>query len=69
MMFGGMWIFWLFLIGLGFYFWGYGPRYYRRPRVHRYEDNPFEIARARLARGEITVQEYEEIIKTLKTSA
>jgi uncharacterized membrane protein len=68
MMFGGMWMFWLFLIGFGFYFWGYGPRCYRRPRALRYEDNPFEIARTRLARGEITVQEYEEIINTLKTS-
>lgn len=63
-----MWMFWLFLIGFGFYFWGYGPRWYRRPRALRYENNPFEIARTRLARGEITVQEYEEIINTLKTS-
>ena len=60
-----MWIFWLVLIGCGFYFWGYGPRYYRRPRMYRYEESPFEIARARLARGEINPEEFQKRLTLL----
>jgi uncharacterized membrane protein len=64
---GGMLWFWLLLLGCGFWFWGYRPRYYpRRYRYYRYHDDPFEITRARLAKGDITIQEYEEIMSTLK---
>jgi uncharacterized membrane protein len=60
-----MWI-WVFIIG-GLCYWGWGwfkPRRYRR--YDSYPSDPLEIARERLAKGEITVQEYEEIKKTLK---
>jgi len=40
----------------------------RRYRYHAYHDDPYEIARERLARGEITVQEYDAIIEKLGKS-
>lgn len=60
----GMW-FWLFiLIGVGYLFYlSYRPRSYRVQR-----ENPLEVARLRLARGEITSEEFEEIRKTLEKS-
>jgi uncharacterized membrane protein len=62
-MFGGMWIFWLFLIGCGWLLWDYRPRYYHRRRYHR--EDPVEVARMRLARGEITIEEFEKIKETV----
>ena len=59
-----MWI-WVLIFG-GFCYWGWGwfrPRRYRRYSSSR---DPLEIARERLARGEITPQEYEEIKRTLE---
>lgn len=58
-----MWI-GLLVIGLLAY-WAYGwyrPRGYRAYPVER---TPLEIAQERLARGEITSEEYEEIRKKL----
>jgi uncharacterized membrane protein len=65
-MFGGMWIFWLFLIGCGWLLWDYRPRHYRR-RIYERED-PVEVARMRLARGEITIEEFEKIKETILNS-
>ncbi|MCW3992254.1 MAG: SHOCT domain-containing protein [Candidatus Bathyarchaeota archaeon] len=39
------------------------PRTYRRPR-----EDPLEVARIRLARGEITAEEFEKIRETLEGS-
>ena len=64
--FGGMMWIWILLFG-GFCWWGWGwfrPRRYR----HYYRNDPYEIARERLARGEITAQEYDEIVKKLGNS-
>jgi uncharacterized membrane protein len=66
-MFGGMWIFWLFLLGCGFFFWGYGPRYYPR-RAYDNRENPIELARKRLAKGEITIEEFEKIKEAILNS-
>jgi putative membrane protein len=59
---GGGMIYWLLILGvLGYFLW-----FYYRPRrpTYRVED-PLEIAKRRLARGEITPEEYEEIKRKL----
>ena len=62
MMGGGMWFWPLFLAGLGYIVW-----YSFRPRGHRYiHEDPVEVARMRLAKGEITVEEFESIRKAVK---
>ena len=60
----GSW-FWLILIaGCGWFFW-WGPRpRYRR----RYRETPLESARGRYARGEISGEEFEEMIENLQRS-
>ncbi|MHA2394371.1 MAG: hypothetical protein ACXAEX_20730 [Promethearchaeota archaeon] len=74
MMFGywgmgwGMWFWLIMLFGCGWFFWGWWrPRPRRHRRYKRYED-PFEIARTRYARSEITLEEYEAIRKTLEST-
>ena len=63
MMGGGMWFWPLFLAGLGYLVW-----YSYRPRRRRYiRDDPVEVARNRLAKGEITVEEFESIRKVVKS--
>ncbi len=58
-----MWIWVLIFCGLCYWGWGwFRPRRYRR---YSYRQDPLEIARERLARGEITPEEYEEIKRTL----
>ena len=61
-----MWI-WVFLVG-GLCWWGWGWFRPRRYRHYSYRNDPYEIARERLAIGEITAQEYDEIVKKLRTS-
>ena len=63
---GWMWI-WVLLFG-GFCWWGWGWFRPRRYRHYNYRNDPYEIARERLARGEITAQEYDEIVKKLGNS-
>jgi putative membrane protein len=59
----GMWFWLLILIGVGYLFY----LSYRPPRTYRMErEDPLEVARIRLARGEITSEEFEEIRKTLE---
>lgn len=60
----GSW-FWLILIaGCGWFFW-WGPRpRYRR----RYRETPLESARGRYAKGEISREEFEEILENLQRS-
>ena len=58
---GWMMWFWVFLIcGFGYWLWWYGPRGYPRRRYEVRED-PIELAEARLAKGEITLEEYKKI--------
>lgn len=59
-----MWV-WVLIIG-GMCYWGWSWFRPRRHRYYSYRSDPLEIARERLARGEITSQEYEEIKKTLE---
>jgi uncharacterized membrane protein len=57
----GMWIWPLVLAGLGYLAW-----YSFRPRRRRYiREEPVEVIRMRLARGEITVEEFESIRKAV----
>ncbi len=65
---GGMMWFWVIMIfGCGSWFFWYRPRHYRayRPYRHMRQDDPLDIAAARLARGEISFEEYERIKKAL----
>jgi len=58
----GMWFWFLILVGVGYLFYlSYRPRTYRSQR-----EDPIEVAKLRLARGEISSEEFEEISKTLK---
>lgn len=71
---GGMMWFWVIMIfGCGSWFFGFRPRRYWRYRSHRpyrhmRQDNPLNIASARLVRGEISFEEYERIKKALLDS-
>ncbi len=51
------WIFWIVLIGLAIYWWNQNS--------NKVRETPEEILKKRLARGEITVEEYEELKKKL----
>ena len=63
MMGGGMWFWFLIIAGLGYLFWAS-----YRPSTHRYiRDDPVEVARTRLARGEITLEEFERIKKAIES--
>jgi uncharacterized membrane protein len=57
----GMWFWFLALAGLSYlaYMWF-------RPRRRVVGEDPLEFARIRLARGEITAEEYEELVRRLK---
>ena len=60
---GGMWL--GFLLLAAFAYWIYSSTY--RPWAYRgRRETPLEIARQRLARGEISVEEFEEIKKNLQ---
>jgi uncharacterized membrane protein len=60
----GSWFWLIMILGCGWFFW-WGPRpRYRR----RYRDTPLESARGRYARGEISREEFEEILENLQRS-
>lgn len=60
----GMWFWLLIIIGFGYLFYTSAiPRTYR-PR----KEDPMEVARHRLANGEITLEEFERIRKALEGS-
>ncbi len=63
MVFGGFWmlVFWAAIIGL--VVWGISRTSRRDDRDHI--DSPMEIAKRRLARGDLTRDEYEELTKAL----
>ena len=64
---GGMWIWLLLLMGGGMYFFMWWSRSNRFGSYQRYDEDPLEVARMRLAKGEITPEEYEEIRKTIES--
>jgi len=58
----GMWFWLLVLIGVGYLFY-----VSTLPRTSRWKrEDPLEVARLRLARGEITPEEFEKIRETLE---
>ena len=64
---GGMWWVLMLLIGCGFWFWGYRPRYSPK-RIINPRETPLELARVRLANGEITIEEFEKIKEAILNS-
>lgn len=66
MLFGGLWmlLFWGLIIGL--VVWGVNRATGNRSDARSMEETPMEIARKRLARGEITTEQFEELRKTLQ---
>ena len=59
----GWWavFFWvLVIVGLSYLFWLY------RPRRGYAGDDPIQVARRRYARGEITEEEYDKIVKKIR---
>ena len=58
-----IWLAILILMGLGIWTW-----YQRRPRITQGENNPLAILELRLARGDITPEEYDEIRRRLASS-
>jgi len=63
----GMWIWFLLFMGCVWFFFMWWPRPYRHRSHRRYREDPLEVAQMRLARGETTQKEYEEIRKTLES--
>jgi putative membrane protein len=59
----GMWFWLLILAGVGYLFYTT-----RLPTTYRRREEPIEVARMRLARGEITQEEFENVRKTLENS-
>jgi uncharacterized membrane protein len=62
---GGMWIWFILFMGCGMMFFMRWPRMFRY-RLHQRFEDPLEVARMRLARGEITPEEFERIKKTIE---
>ncbi len=60
-----MWIWFLLIMGCGMFFFMRWPRRYRYRIYQRYEEDPLEVARMRLAKGEITPEEFEKIRETI----
>jgi len=62
-----MWIGILFLFGCGWFFFWWLPHPYRNRRYQRVREDSLEMARMRLAKGEITLDEYEALGKTIES--
>ncbi len=62
----GMWIWFILFIVGGWFFFNWWSRSSGYQRYGRYEEAPIEVARMRLAKGEITPEEFEDILKTLE---
>ena len=64
MMGWGMWFWFLILAGLGYLFWvSYRPR-----RMRYVTEDALEIVQMRLARGEITLEEFKKIEEAILNS-
>ena len=64
---GMMWLWVLLIFGAGYWFWWYRPQDIPRRR-YMSREAPLEIAKARLAKGEITFEEFDEIKKAVQNS-
>jgi uncharacterized membrane protein len=66
----GWWaiLFWVLVIGgLAYLFWLYRPRGGYRPiEEYRPQEDPVELARLRYARGEISEEEFDKIVKKIR---
>ena len=64
--FGGVWMvaFWAIIIGV--IVWGVSKVVGGSPGRNQSEDTPLEIARKRLARGEITREQFDELTEVLQ---
>ncbi|HKW43308.1 MAG TPA: SHOCT domain-containing protein [Thermoplasmata archaeon] len=69
--FGFWWIFLLFFLFWGFRWWGGGWGWYGRPwgGYYRYHDDAHAILRTRYARGEITREQFEQMMRDLEQHA
>jgi uncharacterized membrane protein len=72
-MWGGMGMGWgiliylLVFLGCSWFFLFWWPRPYRYGSYQRYEEDPLEVARMRLAKGDITPEEFERIRNTIES--
>lgn len=68
MVFGGVWTvaFWALVIWLVVWMVSRLTSGHGEGQARRDEETPLEIARKRLARGEISREEYEELVKVLR---
>ena len=64
---GDMWIWFLLFMGCGMFFLMWWPRPFRFRPYRQFEEDPLKVARMRLAKGEITPEEYERIKKTIES--
>ena len=62
-----MWIWFLLFIGGGWFFFTWWSRSSRYQRYGRFEEGPLEVARMRLAKGEITPEEFERLRNTIES--
>ncbi len=60
----GSWFWLIMILGCGWFFWWRPRPRYRR----RYRETPLESARSRYAKGEISREEFEEILENLQRS-
>jgi len=62
-----MWAWIPLLLGCGWFFFWWLPRSNRYGGYRRYDEEPLEVAKMRLANGEISPEEFEEIRKTIES--
>ncbi len=58
-------IFILLVVGLVMYVFGWRPRGFNFPSVHDQNKSPMDILKERYARGEINLEQYEEMRREL----
>ena len=72
-MWGGMgmgWMMWAWLpllFGCGWFFFSWWSRSNSFRPFQRYEEGPLDVARMRLAKGEITPEEFERLRNTIES--
>lgn len=57
-------VFWIFPWFFGWGWWGWGG--YRYRRWYRYNDDAYEILKQRYAKGEITKEQFDQMIRDLE---
>jgi len=59
----GMWIWFFIFMGCAWLFLNWWSRPYRYGFYRQYDENALDVARMRLAKGELSLEEFEEIKK------